>query len=265
MSALAAECYRRGPWLVRVALVHALVLLVLLALMLVDDRQLLGVSVWHKPAKFALSITIFLLTMAWLLGELRQARRLVGLIALVVMASMCLEQATITLQAARGVPSHYNAATLFDAAVFSLMGFGNAANSVAAALALLLFLRESDRARPAYWWGIRLGLAVFLLGSLQGAAMLVNSGHTIGASDGGPGIPLFGWSLVGGDLRVAHFIGIHAIQVLPLTGLLLDRTLLTRSWRLVWITVATILYAGWGLLAHVAALAGRSWFGWMLT
>ncbi|MCC5886041.1 MAG: hypothetical protein JJT88_06355 [Gammaproteobacteria bacterium] len=263
MNALAAELYRRGPWLVRVALAHVLVLLVLLALMLVDDRHLLGGSVWLKPAKFALSIAIYLLTMAWLLAELRQARPLVGLIALVVIASMCLEQATITLQAARGVQSHYNAATVFDAAVFSLMGFGIAANSVAAAVALLLFLRESDPARPAYWWGIRLGLAVFLLGSLQGAAMLVNSGHTIGGADGGPGIPLFGWSVLAGDLRIAHFIGIHAIQVLPLTGFLLDRSLQNRYWRLACITVVTVLYAGWGLLAHVAAMAGRSWFGWL--
>lgn len=263
MNAFATELYRRGPWLVRVAAAHFLIMLVLLALMLADDRQLLGVSVWLKPAKFALSITVYLLTMAWLLAELRQARWLVGLIALVVIASMLVEQATITLQAARGVQSHYNAATAFDAAVFGLMGFGIAANSVAAAVALLLFLRESDPARPAYWWGMRLGLAVFLLGSLQGVAMLVNAGHTIGAADGGPGIPLFGWSVMAGDLRIAHFIGIHAIQVLPLAGWLLDRTLLPVPLRLLGVALVTVLYAGSGLLAHLAAVDGRSWFGWL--
>ena len=262
MNAVAVELYRRGPWLVRIALAHVLVLLLLLTLMLLDDRELLGVSVWLKPAKFALSIAVYLLTLAWLLGELRQARWLVGLITLVVIVSMCVEQATITLQAARGTTSHYNEATAFDAAVFSLMGFGVAANSAAAFVALLLFLRESDRARPGYWWGIRLGLVVFLLGSVQGFVMIFNSGHTVGAADGGPGIPLFGWSAAAGDLRIAHFIGVHAIQVLPLAGWLLDRLLRGQPWRLVGIATVTVIYAGFGLIAHVVALAGQSWFAW---
>lgn len=262
MNALVAELRRRSPWLVRVALAHVVILLVLLLLMAVDDRQLLGVNVWHKPAKFALSIAVYLLTMAWLLGELRRARWLVGWVTFVIVASMCVEQVLITLQAARGVTSHYNAATWFDAAVFSVMGFGVAANSAAVAVALILFLRAPEPERPGYWWGIRLGLAVFLLGSVQGFVMIANFGHTVGADDGGPGIPLFGWSVVSGDLRIAHFIGIHAIQVLPLVGYLLDRLLRARPWRLAGVAMATILYAGFGLVAHGVALAGQSWFAW---
>lgn len=254
------EMHRRGRWLTRFALAHLLVLAVLLSLMAFDDRQITGVNIWLKPAKFALSITIYLATMAWLLGELKQPRWLIAAIALVIIASMSLEQVLITLQAARGTTSHYNIATPFDSAVFSLMGFGVAANSLAAFMTLMLFCFYKSGDRPAYFTGIRLGLVVFLLGSAQGFVMIANQGHTVGAPDGGPGIPVIAWSTVAGDLRVAHFIGVHAIQVLPILGYALDR----REWRLptrlVLIWLSSLAYLALGLGAHQSALQGHAWF-----
>ncbi len=258
---LCTEMHRRGPWLTRIALVHLLILVVLLLLMVFDDRQITGVNIWLKPAKFALSITIYLATMAWLLGELKQPRWLIAAIALVIIASMSLEQILITLQAARGTTSHYNIATPFDSAVFSLMGFGVAANSLAAFMALMLFCFNKRGDRPAYFTGIRLGLVIFLLGSAQGFVMIANQGHTVGAPDGGPGIPVIAWSTVTGDLRVAHFIGVHAIQVLPILGYVLDRSKCRRSTSLVLIWLSSLAYLALGLGAHQSALQGQSWFG----
>ena len=51
--------------------------------------------------------------------------------------------------------------------------------------------------------------------------MSTHSGHAVGAPlAGDTGLPLFGWLRTTGDLRVAHFLGIHAQQALPLFGAL---------------------------------------------
>ena len=251
---------RRNVWLTRVAVIHMVVFVVLLVLMWSDSRQITGVNIWLKPAKFALSISVYLLTMAWLLGELKRPGWLIGVAVTVIIAAMSLEQLLITLQAARETTSHYNNATPFDSAVFSLMGFGVAANSLAATLVLGLFLYHGSGDRPAYWMGIRAGLAIFLLGSVQGFAMIANGGHTVAGEDGGPGIPLLAWSNVAGDLRVAHFIGIHAIQVLPLAGWLIDRTRLEPGWKVRAIALLAVGYAGLGLVVHWLAMQGRPVF-----
>jgi hypothetical protein len=253
------ELVRRCPLLARLALVHLATLAVLLLLMIIDDRQLLNVDPWMKPARFAASIAVYLATMAWLLGELEKPRWLITAVAWGIAAAMLLEQVLITMQAARGVPSHYNDSTAFDSAVFSLMGFGVAANSAAVAVALLMFLLANGVKDPCYLWGIRLGLLLFLLGSVEGFVMIGHGGHTVGAADGGPGMPLTGWSTIAGDLRVAHFLGIHALQFLPAAGWTIDRLIRHRGVGLALLVGTAIAYAGLCLLAFMLAWQGRPW------
>jgi pterin-4a-carbinolamine dehydratase len=195
---------------------------------LVDDRLVMGAPVWAKPLKFAISFTLYALTWAWLLSLRQRARRWAHRAGTALVVAGSVEVALITFQAARGRRSHFNLATELDALIFVVMGVTIvalfAANVVAAAAVLLD--RQADR--PAAWT-VRLGLAISTAGLALGGLMLgprpdqdrargIIGAHTIASPDGGPGLPLLGWSTVGGDLRAPHFIGMHALQLLPLLG-----------------------------------------------
>jgi hypothetical protein len=207
--------------------------------LLLDPREIVGAPAWLKPAKFALSLGIYCLTLAWVftyLPDWPRTRRFVGRMTAAV---MLIEAAIIALQAARGTTSHFNVGTPVDAILFSIMGlaiFTQTAASVAVAVALWR-QRFADR---AFGWALRLGMTMTIVGALTGGLMtrpteaqlaeasasgriVIAGAHTVGAPDGGPGLPVAGWSTQHGDLRVAHFVGLHALQVLPILTLVAFR------------------------------------------
>jgi hypothetical protein len=212
---------------------------VLLPAMALDDRHLLGVSVWLKPWKLAVSIAIYSLTVAWMVTLVDTGARLARTAATLAAVALGVEMAIITVQAARGVPSHFNTQTPLDSTLFNIMG-ASIITVWAATLALALVLarqRLDDRVLAV---GLRWGLAVSLLGMILAVLMidpvnqwvqqlshgpppLLDGGHTVGGVDGGPGLPVTNWSLHAGDLRAPHFVGIHALQLLPLVAWLLSR------------------------------------------
>lgn len=219
---LIAELLRRDRVLATTGLVVAAQGVVLLVLMPFDDQTILGVDRWLKPFKFCVSVTIFLWTVAWLLPHLPAGRALRSRIRWSIALVQVGEIAGFVMQSARGTRSHYNYDTLFDASVFWAMGGLIALNTIVLALMLYLFCARSTPtpvSRP-YVWGIRLGILVFLLGSAVGSVMIQHGAHTVGAPDGGPGLPLVNWSTEAGDLRAAHMVGLHALQVVPLVGFL---------------------------------------------
>jgi hypothetical protein len=220
---LLSELRRRDRVLFFVGALHFALLIVLGAAALFDERTITGLNAWVKPMKFAVSIGIYLWTLAWLLGELPPGRWGRGVVRWATVLAMAVEMSLIGVQAARGTTSHYNIATVFDAMVFSWMGFMILVNTLAVAFLLLLFCRPLPALPRAYAWGIRLGLLVFLLGSLEATVMIKGMAHTVGLPDGGPGLPLVNWSTRGGDLRIAHLLGLHALQAFPLVGFLLGR------------------------------------------
>jgi hypothetical protein len=211
-----------------------------LALQQVDPRLVSGVSAWLKPAKFAASIALTAPMLAWILGQMTGARaRRLHVAGTVIGVVAALELVIITVQAARGVPSHFNGATLVDGLLFSIMG---AAISVLWLAELYLTVRAFRHtfATGVRTWGIRLGLVGTLAGGAVGYLMPVPTpaqraalaagqrptmlgAHSVGVPDGGPGLPVTRWSTEGGDLRVPHFIGLHALQVLPFAALVLER------------------------------------------
>ena len=201
----------------------------------VDARTIDGVPVWLKPLKFGVSNAVFAFTLAWTLAALGDRPRFVRRVGWGVALMLALENVLIALQAGRGVHSHFNATTYLDAAIVTAMGTAIVAAMVlAVAVARALFRRPAPDACAQ---AARLGLVIAIggasigglmgvptrdqLGGLRDGAIL--GGHTVGAPDGGPGLPVTRWSRSHGDLRVPHFVGLHAMQVLPLVGWAIGR------------------------------------------
>jgi hypothetical protein len=225
-----------------------------LALTLLDGRQLQGVSVWLKPFKFQLSTGVYLLTlalfMAWLPAAALRTNTARYVVWAAVMAGL-FEVGYITWQGSQGQASHFNTATPFLATMYTLMGVG-AVVLASASLALgVLISRSAYDLPPALKLAVVLGLVLtFLIGTGFGGYLSAQrAGHWVGGalSDSG-GLPLFKWSRSGGDLRVAHFFGIHAMHFIPAFALALGwaRVPQAAAVRAVWgFAIAFTAFCGW--------------------
>lgn len=237
------DLYRQQPPLVVFGLAMALLSLLLVVGVLADARVVGSQPAWMKPLKFGLSMTIYTFTITWLLGFVRSERRWVQrgvqAFAWLVIGVFVVEMAIIAFQAGRGVTSHFNAATPLDTALYSVMGTAITVLWIAnLLLAVLLLFQRFEQ--PAFAWSVRLGLFLAVIGMGQaflmtsptaqqmagwqlGEAVSIVGAHSVGAPDGGPGLPLLGWRTDVGDLRVGHFVGMHGLQALPLLGWFLVR------------------------------------------
>lgn len=246
--------------------------------LVVDQRVITGAPAWLKPAKFAISISIYSFTLLWLLSFVRGRRRLVTLAAAGIASSLAVELAIIVVQVARGTTSHFNVGTPLDSALWGLMGFFIVLVWIMTLLvAILLLVQRLPDAALA--WTLRLAVLLALVGTglgflmtqptpqqqaaarASGRPITVAGAHAVGVADGGPGLPLVGWSTEGGDLRAAHFVGLHALQVLPFVGWLLARRRARRLGErrrvaLAW--TAGLSYLGLVLLLAWQALRGQS-------
>ena len=223
-----------------------------------DERTLREVNVWVKPMKFMLSVALTALTTAWfapLLPAAVRRGRAFGALVWTLIATGGFEVAYITVQAALGQASHYNVGDPFHAAMYTLMGIGAVLLTATQPwLAWLIWRHGRPGVAPAYRLAVLLGLVLtFVLGA--GAGILLGGG----APAPGPGLPVLGWSQVAGDVRVAHFVGIHAGQALPLLGFVLARRQPRIAPAGVWLGSA--LWCGLFAAVLLQALAGRPLIG----
>jgi hypothetical protein len=253
------ELRERNPLLFVVGVAHIILLLVMALIAPFDDRQVMGINPWIKPIKFAISTAIYALTMGWLLYELPLRERVRRGVNWAIASTLIIEVALITMQAARGVTSHFNETTIFNEAVFGVMGVAIILNTLVVAYVGLKFWVTEAKIPAPYLWGIRIGLTLFALASLEGFVMVSHSAHSVGVPDGGAGLPIVNWSVKGGDLRVAHFFGMHALQVMPLVGYLFStrkaKSLTGSPAR--WAQGIGVIYALLALLLFLWAMAGR--------
>jgi hypothetical protein len=266
------QLWKTSPPLTATGLAMIPLLVAFVIGVVVDPRELTGMPIWMKPAKFAASIAIYTLTLAWIFTLLPEWPRTRAIVGWTTAVTLVLEIVLIAMQAARGQTSHFNVASPFDGVVFSTMGLAilvQTLSMVAVAVALWRY-RFADR---ALGWALRLGVTLTIIGASAGGLMvtptteqiadaragkrmLIAGAHTVGAPDGGPGLPGTGWSTTHGDLRVPHFLGLHAMQALPIFALTVSRRRVTADRRARLVVIGSVVYLGLFAALLMQALRG---------
>jgi hypothetical protein len=243
--------------LVPVAIAHAVLAGVCVVLLGFEAPAIGGVHPAVKPLKFALSIALLLGTFALIVPALSIHERSRSLLCWVLASTMVIEMIALVTQALRGEASHFNTRTAFDAMIWQLMMI-----AILIALAALIATAVIATLRPLAFdplvaFAVRVGLWLLLLTAVSGFAMGGRAQHAVGGADDGSRLLVVGWSREHGDLRAPHFFAMHAIQVLPVSALVLQRLAVAERAR--WIVLGLVA-VGWTALAVwtlVQALSGR--------
>jgi hypothetical protein len=248
-----AACLRQQRALTLFALLMAAAMLPAAVAWGLDERSLRGVNVWAKPLKFLAATSLFAITTAWFIGLLPESRwrsAPVRVVAWVIIAFGGAEISYIVLQAALAQASHYNFSNALHIALYSAMGVGAMAMTATQPLLAWQIARHGrPDLQPTWRAAVVVGLVLtFALGA--GAGGLLGSMQP----PAGAGLPVVGWHLAGADLRPAHFLGLHAQQLVPLAGLAL---LGLRPRAGAWVLGAfTLVYIALWALAVQRGLAG---------
>jgi hypothetical protein len=236
-----------------------------------DHRQINGELAWIKPFKFSVSIASYGASLLVLQHFLTSGKRFFHLTTVAALAGAILELLAIITQVFRGTTSHFNASTPIDAALWFMVKISIMPVSLAVIVLFVLLMRQRGLPR-IIGLSLRLGTFLTIVGLIPAVIMILPepaqqfitaievNGHTIGFTTGGPGLPFLGWSTIAGDLRAAHFVGLHALQVVPVVGWLVSRHLnmltLKRQMQLIW--NVSLFYFAWIMLLTWQALRAES-------
>jgi len=226
--------------------------LICLALVKFTDTKVYNVSSWYKPFKFAFSTFLFAWAMAWYCFYLPDFN--IRFFNWTVIILLGFEIVYIAFQAGKGQLSHYNISTPVFSALYGLMGLAATLVTLYTAYVGFLFYTDAFPALPNYYlWSIRLGILIFVIFSFEGFVMGSRLSHTIGGADGGTSLPFFNWSKKFGDPRIAHFVGMHALQVLPILSFYIFKN--TKA-----TLIISFLYGMLAVITLVQALQGKPLF-----
>jgi hypothetical protein len=241
------ELKRRNPVLFWYGALNFIAALICIGLWQNTDIVVNGINAFIKPFKFFISIAIFCWTMGWILYYLQMPSR-VSVYNNIAIVVFTIESVIISWQAANGRLSHFNTSAPLYLWLFRIMGIAIVTITLWTGYIGVLFFRKKDFDIPAHYvWGIRLGIIFFVLFALEGGVMAAFLRHTVGGDDSGKGLPVVNWNRQHGDLRIAHFLGMHSLQVLPVFAYYAASN--SRS-----VFVFSILYAGLVVAVLVQAL-----------
>jgi hypothetical protein len=240
----------RDPVLFRLGLAHFILAAGFLLAGLFSQLQVQGVNAWWKPLKFALSIGIYAWSIGWYQSYLGPDP-IRPWISWTIVVTMVFEMVYIGIQAGRGQMSHFNLSTPVYQFLYAGMAIAATIGTLAGGLLGLKLCMGHFPDLPEYYlWAVRLGILLFVVFGLEGFAMGSRLTHSIGEQGDKGFLAFLGWSKGYGDLRIAHFLGMHALQILPLLA-----WYLLRNTSLVFTAAAA--YGGLAVFTLVRALQGR--------
>lgn len=250
MKAFIRLLYHQSRVLYTTGFIHFVLAVVFLLMMGIDTRTVQLESVWLKPFRFAVSIGLFTWTFAWFSGFVQKYIRTIRILNWMIAACMFIEIILISMQSVRGVDSHFNVSTPFNATVFSIMGGVIGFNAIVIAVWFIVysfFEKGGEEYRSSVIWG----LLLFLLGNFSGY-LLTRYGWPSTEAETIQHMPLTDWKMNLKDLRISHALGLHAIQVLPLCRYVIGRL----RWNRVMVHFVGVTY---GIVYVVAVIYGFLW------
>jgi hypothetical protein len=223
-----------------------------------DQRMINGVNIWINPMKFSLSVWMYAWTLVYILSFINDIKK-VRLINWLVLLSMLFEILLMLIQTYRGEKSHYNLSTPLNANIFFAMIGAITVNTIAVTILSYWYFTVPVHISPVLKWGIRFGLLLFVLFSLEGYVMGAMLKHSVGTKDSAGGLIFLNWNVNAGDLRVSHFIGLHGLQIIPLFAFIAEYyfTKLKKSYVLMLVYLFSAIYLFVSILALCRALMGK--------
>jgi hypothetical protein len=201
-------------------LLHSIILIIAMPF---NTVEVLGINALVKPLKFSISIWIFCWTIGMLVFYFNDTKS-VHRLTIVIIVTMIYEQAVITIQALNGQLSHFNQSSPINIVLYALMGFFITTMTLYILWLNIKFHRQKDdlpkHLKIAIVWAIYL----FVFSALMGGVISSLKSHTVGGEMGAEGLRFLNWSTKFGDLRVGHFFGIHALQIIPVIAIFCEKT-----------------------------------------
>jgi hypothetical protein len=230
----------------------------LLAFPFVEEAVWAGPIGFRKPAMFGFSVGVTLLSLGWMVRSFAARPRWQTVLMGAMSGALLLEVAIISLQRFRGVPSHFNMATLLDGALWSMMGLAIIVFALLAMVQAVLSFGKVN-APPAMRAAIRAGMVLLVFSQISGQLIVLNGSNVV--LEGGEFVAanisraaIYG---AAGDLKLPHAIALHGLQVLPLLALVIGRL----NWRpkngQLGVALSGAGFFGIALIAQLQAFAGR--------
>ena len=253
---LIKEIFQRNKLLAYAGFICLIIAILLSIYAFFNTVEVLGLNSMIKPIKFCLSIWIYQWTMAYLLFYVNNQQKVKWYSYLSVFV-MIFEISVIIGQAFQGGLSHFNQTASIGGILYGLMGVLIVWLTTATLVLTIRFIfQKSYNIAAPFALSIKIGLFLFVVFSFFGGYMSVLNTHNLGGKMGGPGLPLLNWSTLYGDLRVAHFFGIHSLQIIPLAGYYIAEKVKEESKARNYVWLVALIY-----FVFITALAVQSLMG----